>query len=143
MLTGSFCFYILSIFLSNSLLMFFKMLQLCQFLSQKMCFTYRWGRENYFNGDQITLFVVGMPLKNSKVRKNNNKYIHGVFIAGFGGNWGGKMDMEPPYKTSLYINNLCPTHSPEEIFAWGNLRVGSFKGTYNLEEVELWAIGRS
>ena len=49
--------------------------------------------------------------------------------------------MKPPYKTSLYINNLCPTHSQEEILAWGGLRVGSFKGTYNLEQVELWAIG--
>ena len=49
-----------------------------------------------------------------------------------------KMDMEPPYKTSLYINNLCPTHSQEKHLAWGGVRVGSFKGTYNLEEVELW-----
>ena len=53
------------------------------------------------------------------------------------------MDMEPPYKTSLYINNLCPTHSPEKNLAWGGLKVGRFKGTYNLEEVEQWAIGRS
>ena len=52
------------------------------------------------------------------------------------------MDMEPPYKTSLYINNLSATHSPEENLTWGGLRVGGFKGTYNLEEVELWAIGR-
>ena len=89
------------------------------------------------NGDQITLFVVGMPLKNSKVRKNNNKYIHGVFVARFGGNWREKMDMEPPYKTSLYINNLCPTHSPGKTLAWGGLRVGSSKWTYNLEEVDV------
>ena len=53
------------------------------------------------------------------------------------------MDMEPPYKTTLYINNLSATHSPEENLAWGGLSFGSFKGTYNLEEVELWAIGRS
>ena len=49
------------------------------------------------------------------------------------------MDMEPPYKTSLYINNLCPTHSLENFLPRG-VRVGSFKGTYKLEEVELWAI---
>ena len=53
-----------------------------------------------------------------------------------------KMDMEPPYKTSLYINNLCPTHSPAKNLAWGGLRVEIFKGTYNLEGIELWAIGR-
>ena len=52
------------------------------------------------------------------------------------------MDMEPPYKTSLYINDLSATHSQEENLAWGGLSVESFKGTYNLEEVELWAIGR-
>ena len=80
MLTGSFCFYILSIFLSNSLLMFFKMLQLCQFLSQKMCFTYRWGRENYFNGDQITLFVVGIPTKKGQRKKEQNIYTFMVYL---------------------------------------------------------------
>ena len=67
---------------------------------------------------------------------------HGVFIPGIGGNFGEKMAMKPPFKTSLYINNLCPTHSPAKNLAWGGLRVGRFKGTYNLEEVELWAIGR-
>ena len=64
----------------------------------------------------------------------------------FQGWWqlGTKMDMEPPYKTSLYINNLSATHSHAENLAWGGgLRVGTFNGTYNLEEVELWAIGRS
>ena len=39
----------------------------------------------------------------------------------FGGNCGQKMDMEPPYKTTLYINNLSATHSPEKNLAWGVL----------------------
>ena len=35
--------------------------------------------------------------------------------------------MEPPYKTSLYINNLSATHSQEENLAWGVLRVEVFR----------------
>ena len=47
----------------------------------------------------------------------------------FQGWWqlGTKMDMEPPYKTSLYINNLSATHSQEENLAWGVLRVEVFR----------------
>ena len=43
-----------------------------------------------------------------------------MVYSGFGGNCGEKMDMEPPYKTTLYINNLSATHSPEENLAWGS-----------------------
>ena len=47
------------------------------------------------NGDQI-------PSKTAKVTKNTNIYIHGVFISGFGGNWGEKWTWSPLTKL-VYI----------------------------------------
>ena len=45
-----------------------------------MSFTYRWGRENYFNGDQITLFVVGIPTKKGQCKKEHNIYTLMVYL---------------------------------------------------------------
>ena len=80
------------------------------------------------NGDQITLLVVCISTKNGKSKKEQKRYIFMVYLfKGLVAIGEKKMDMETPYKTSLYINNLCPTHSLEKNLSRGGLGVGSFR----------------
>ena len=64
-----------------------------------------------FNPDQITLLVVGIPNKNGQSKKEQERYLFMLHL------FQGLVAIGQK-KTSLYINNLCPTHSPENHLAY-------------------------